>query len=213
MNRLIIIGAGGSGREVLEWALDSVSANIDWEIYGFLDDNLAALKGFNSQYPILGSIDEWQPSSNERFVVSIGAPHVRERIVNVLKAKGARFTSIIHRTAILTRSSIVGDGVVLAPNVVISDHAKISDHVNINISTCIGHDSTIGDFCTISSHCDITGAVKINRGTFIGSSSVFIPGITIGENSYVGAGSVVMNNIKSGAKIFGNPAKNFAIKR
>ena len=212
MNKLIIVGAGGSGREVLEWAINSTTVNILWEISGFLDDNPGALKGFSQDYPVLGSIDEWRPKSNERFVVSIGAPNVRERIVKVLKARGAIFTSITHRTVILAQSSSVGEGVILSPNVVISDHAIISDHVSINISTSIGHDAFIGEFCNLSSHCDITGAVKINRGTFVGSSSVFIPSTTIGENSLIGAGSVVMNNIKAGAKVFGNPAKNFAIK-
>jgi sugar O-acyltransferase (sialic acid O-acetyltransferase NeuD family) len=213
VNKLIIIGAGGSGREVLEWALNSLSVDINWDILGFLDDNLAALKGFNGQYPVLGSIDDWQPNSNERFVVSIGDPLVRENIVNSLKSKGAIFTNIVHESVILAKSSSLGEGVILAPFVVISDNAKISDHVSVNISTCVGHDAEISDYCTLSSHCDITGYVKIGRRTFVGSSAVMIPSTLIGENSYIGAGSVVMNNIKPGAKVFGNPAKNFAIKR
>lgn len=212
MDKLIIVGAGGSGRETLEWAIHSEANNTLWEILGFLDDNPNALNGFAVGYPILGTIKEWLPRPDERFVVTIGAPKIRKEIVKTLEEKGAIFGNVIHKSAILAKTSSIGNGVIFAPFVVISDNAKVLDHVNLNISTCIGHDALIGEFSTISSHCDITGSVNIGRGTFVGSSSAFVPRISIGENSFIGAGSIVMNNIKPDTKVWGNPAKRFAIK-
>ena len=57
MKRLIIIGAGSFGREILEYAIAIVEAGKnEWEIGGFLDDNLHALDEYDVKYPILGRL-------------------------------------------------------------------------------------------------------------------------------------------------------------
>lgn len=50
-------------------------------------------------------------------------------------------------------------------------------------------------------------APVIMRGARIGGGSLILPGIVIGENAIVGAGSVVTRDIASGAVSFGNPAR------
>ena len=50
-------------------------------------------------------------------------------------------------------------------------------------------------------------SVKIGRGAFIGVNSIILPGVTIGECSIVGAGSVVTKNVPSFSVVCGNPAK------
>ena len=47
MKNLYIVGAGGFGREVYAWLLDLPECNFEWQIKGFLDDNLEAMDGFN----------------------------------------------------------------------------------------------------------------------------------------------------------------------
>ena len=56
-------------------------------------------------------------------------------------------------------------------------------------------------------HCDLTGAVNIGREVFIGSSVSIIPGVTVGDGAYIGAGSVVLRDVPAGAKVFGVPAR------
>lgn len=48
---------------------------------------------------------------------------------------------------------------------------------------------------------------RICRGAKIGGGSVILPGVTIGENAIVGAGSVVTDDVPAGATVFGNPAR------
>jgi UDP-2-acetamido-3-amino-2,3-dideoxy-glucuronate N-acetyltransferase len=50
-------------------------------------------------------------------------------------------------------------------------------------------------------------APRILRAARIGGGSVLLPGITIGENAFVGAGSVVMRDVPDGAIVVGNPAQ------
>ena len=50
---IIIVGAGGCGREVANWIDDINKIDAAWNILGFLDDNLNALEGFLCKYKII----------------------------------------------------------------------------------------------------------------------------------------------------------------
>lgn len=50
-------------------------------------------------------------------------------------------------------------------------------------------------------------APVIRRAARVGGGSVLLPGVTIGENAFVGAGSVVTKDVPDGAIVFGNPAQ------
>jgi acetyltransferase-like isoleucine patch superfamily enzyme len=50
-------------------------------------------------------------------------------------------------------------------------------------------------------------AVILKRGCWIGANAIILPGVTIGENSVIGAGSIVTKSIPSGVVAGGNPAK------
>jgi len=50
-------------------------------------------------------------------------------------------------------------------------------------------------------------SVTIHNGAWIGANVIILPGVTIGENSVVGAGSVVTKNVPSQTVVAGNPAK------
>lgn len=206
MEELIIVGASGFGREALQWAKDINKVRNAWIIKGFIDDNLGALDGFECDYKVIGTIRDWKPKNNERFVMAIANPKLKEKISGLMKAKGAVFTCLIHPTAFISDYSKVGEGIVMYPNSGINVNTNIGDFVTV-LSSGVGHDAEIGDYCTISSYCDITGGVKLGKRVFLGSHVTIIPQRKIGDDAYIAAGSVVMTNIKAGAHVFGNPAR------
>lgn len=212
MNKLIIVGAGGFGRETLQWALQSNENNVRWSVAGFIDDELDMLNGFDCSYAVLGRILDWQPKSNERFVIAVGPPKNKKMIATSLAKKGAIFENIIHKSVTLATTSKLGCGIILCPNVVVSDNAAIGDHVGINICSSVGHDACIGAYSTISSYCDITGEVSFGECVFLGSSVCIVPQRKIGSNAYICAGSAVMNNVQPDTRVMGVPAKRFEIK-
>ena len=212
MDKLIIVGAGGFGRETLQWALQSNENNKKWSVAGFIDDELDMLNGFDCSYTILGRILDWQPKSNERFVIAIGPPKTKKVIAARLAEKGAIFENIIHKTVTFATTAKLGCGIILCPNVVVSDNAIVDDHVAININSSIGHDACVGAYATISSYCDITAEVSLGEGVFLGSSVCIVPQRKIGNNAYICAGSAVMNNVQPDTKVMGVPAKKFEIK-
>jgi len=53
----------------------------------------------------------------------------------------------------------------------------------------------------------VRNAPRILRAARVGGGSVLLPGITVGENAFVGAGSVVTKDVPDRAVVFGNPAR------
>ena len=57
MKHLIIIGGGGMGRSVYSMAEDSIGFGTEFDIKGFLDDNLNSMDGFQDYKPVIGTIE------------------------------------------------------------------------------------------------------------------------------------------------------------
>lgn len=208
MKEILIVGAGGFGRELLQWIKDINRITPKWEIGGFLDDNLDALNDYEIDYPIVGTIQGYVPKENEVLACAIANPNIKERVIHVLKQRGAEFTSVIHPTALVSDYAKLGEGIIMYPNSGINANAKMGDFVTL-LSSGIGHDAVIGDYSTISSYCDITGGVCLGERVFLGSHVTIVPQRRIGSDVYIGVGSVVMTNIKPGYHVMGNPAKKF----
>ncbi|WP_237026840.1 DapH/DapD/GlmU-related protein [Lactobacillus sp. S2-2] len=50
-------------------------------------------------------------------------------------------------------------------------------------------------------------AINIKKKAWIGAGSIILPGVTVGENSIVGAGSIVTKDVNDNTVVVGNPAR------
>jgi len=207
MKKILIVGAGGFGREVYGWTTNSQENYADWKLVGFIDDNLSALDGYNYDVSIVSTISDYQPKIDEYLVMALGNPKSKSKIVDLLESKGARFETFIHKTAFVGKGVKIGTGVVMCPHSTITCDASIGDFVTFNVYSGAGHDTKIASYSTLSAHVDITGFVKIGKRVIIGSHACILPGVSVGDDAVVGAGSVVVKNVKEGQTVFGNPAK------
>jgi sugar O-acyltransferase (sialic acid O-acetyltransferase NeuD family) len=207
MEQSLIIGAGGFGREVFAWCTQSPGYGKDWIVCGFLDDNLNALKGLNYPVNVVGPITGYVPNPRETLICAIGIPKVKETICTTLKAAGARFRSVVHRSVVMGWNVTLGEGVVLCPGVTLTTDVKIEDFAMFNLHSFAGHDVVVGKFATVNGHCDLTGHVKIGEAALLASNVTVIPGKKIGARAVVGAGSVVIMNVGADTTVFGNPAR------
>jgi len=205
--KLVVVGAGGFGREMVAWARQSIQVGVEWEFKGLIDDDLDALTGKNTPAPLLGRISDYQPRSDEVFICAMGIPAVKRKIMEALMARGAVFSQLIHRTAIIGDNVEMAAGVVMCPFSVASANNRLGVGVALNLHTTVDHDATVDDWSQINCHCDLTAAVRIGKEVFLGSSVSVIPGITIGDRAYVGAGSVVHRNVAADTKVVGCPAR------
>jgi sugar O-acyltransferase (sialic acid O-acetyltransferase NeuD family) len=209
-NNLIIVGAAGFGREVLQWVKHCNKIEHKWNIKGFIDDNLNALDGFECDYGIIGTIKSYEVQENDYFAIAIAIPSIKKIIVQNLKQRQAKFATIIHPTAIIGQFCTLGEGLIVTPNAKISPNVTIGNFVTL-LGSGIGHDAQIQDFCTITGNCSINGHVFLDEGVFVGSNSCIAPGKKVGSWALIGMGSMVISNVKSGTKVMGNPAKKIDI--
>lgn len=84
--------------------------------------------------------------------------------------------------------------------ITIGDNVTISNDVQL-----LTHDNSIDRLS--SDKCDIFGEILIGNNCFIGAHTIILPGVTLGERTIVGAGSVVTKSFPSEVIVAGNPAK------
>lgn len=208
MKKLIIVGAGGFGREVLAYCRDYQLHQKEWEIIGFIDDNRDALDNYNYDLSIIDTIKDYMPKPDDIFVMGIGLPTAHKLMIGeILLTKGAHFITLIHPAAKVDERASIGIGCVIAPWAGISCETKLGNFVTMNAYASVGHDSTLEDGCTVSSYGSIAGKVKLGRGVAVGLHGCVLPGCEIGDFATVGSGSVVVKNVKPQKTVMGVPAK------
>ena len=120
--------------------------------------------------------------------------------------------------ATIGKNCVIGEGVYIGPNVVIGDGCKIQNHslvyegVTLEDMVFLGPNTvTTNDFIPQVGgdwkNSDRFRTTLFKKGCSVGANCTIVRGITIGENSLIGAGSVVTKNVPSNAKTYGNPSK------
>ena len=209
MKDIIIVGAGGFGREAyyLIKAINAVTPR--WHIKGFINDIPMDLKSKKIEVPILGTIKDWQPSENEVFAMGISSPKGKEKVAFLLKAKGANFATLIDPLVTVDDTVEIGEGTIITYPSVIGDCVRIGKFVHI-AGSMVGQDSEIGDFSTTTGYTNVTTS-KIGKRVFVGSHAVILNGQKVGDDAVIGACSCVIRNVKPGSTVFGNPAQRIDI--
>ena len=201
MERLIIIGAGGYAKSVI----DSIDF-YNYELIGFLDEY--SHEKSHLGIPILASnIDELKNPEQYVYLISFGNNINRKRWYDILVKKGLKVINVVDRSAIISSRAILGNGCFVGKFAVINSKAVIGNNCIINSRALIEHGCVVSDHVNLSTNTVINGDVQVGTGSFIGSCSVTIGQLKIGCWSTVGAGAVVIKNVADGVTVAGVPAK------
>ena len=206
MKKLIIVGAGGMGRSIFDIAKESIGYNKNFEMIGFLDDDLTILDNFSNYPPILGTISEYEPKKNDIFTFSIGG-NARRKCIETLIAKGAKFINLIHATSRIESNVKMGVGNIIGAFTTLGADCSVGDYNMIQSYTVIGHDAKIGDFNRIDTHVTCVGGIEIKNDTTIHTSAGINHKVIVGNHAKVGACSFVIRKVKDGDTVLGVPAK------
>ena len=174
---LVIIGAGGFGREMFAAARESLGYGEKFTVKGFLDGNPDALRGYCGYPDIIGAPETYGVAEDDVFITALGSIAARRRCAAMIEERGGRFVSVVHRTASL------------GPNV-----------------TVIGHDSALADYTHVYSLVSIGGGVRVEEGASVYPGARIVPRVTVGAGAVVGIGSTVVRDVSPGITVFGVPA-------
>lgn len=208
MRRLLIVGAGGFGRETLDWLQELPTSARDWDhVAGFLDGNQKALDGIDCTHSVIATPEDYQPRANDRFICTVGASRRRLQICATLSDKGAIFTTIIQPGAVISSRAKIGVGCIIGAGASTSSNVIVGDHSYLLANVVVAHDCIIGRGCNVSPGAVLSGGCTLGDGVMIGINASLLPGARVGDHATVGAGSVVLRSVKSGATVMGVPAK------
>ncbi|WP_302537597.1 acetyltransferase [Clostridium saudiense] len=207
MKNIVIIGAGGVGREVSLIIQQINELEPTWNLLGFIDDNTDNWGKVINGYSVIGGIDSLEFLSNDTYIViAIANYEVKKKIVNKVNNK-FKFATIVHPKVWIHDYMTVGQGTIIYEGAILTVNIEIGNHVIISPKCGVGHDSIIKDYVSLLWNVNVSGNDLIEEGVMMGSGSTVIQGKKIGKGSIIGAGAVVVNDIESFSTAVGVPAK------
>jgi len=210
VKKLVLLGAGGFGREVAASILPFMNERKpSYELLGFVDDGDQYKEGdMIDGYPWLGG-QEWILDHKDDVccTCTIGSAKKKAELQRELTRQGVRFATLIGKRVYIAPDSVIGPGSVIYGRVRISVNCRIGAGVVLNDNVSLGHDVTIGDYTSIMPGTGISGGCVIGKEVDIGGHAYIVPGRKVGDGARIAAGSIVFTNVKAGTTVLGNPAK------
>lgn len=206
--KMLIIGAGGFAKEVLE--ILKQRNEVDQVV--FFDDIARSENIIYDEFKVLGSINEAKEyfieTSDKRCYIGIGKPVLRSKVFEKFKAIGGDFESLISPFSYVGHyDTIIGKGCSIMTGAIITNSVTIGNGCLINLNVTIGHDSTIGKFTEISPGANISGKCIIGDFVSIGTNATVLPNIKVGNNVTIGANSVITRDVPDNCLVMGVPGK------
>jgi sugar O-acyltransferase (sialic acid O-acetyltransferase NeuD family) len=208
MNNIIYILGIGNNTSVY---IDLIE-NCGYEIGGLYHYNDSKTGTQLHGYDILDSTENLFNKSNlngMNFSLSMGDNQIRNNLYHKILSMGGSIPTLIHPQAVVSKYSHISNGVVVHANSVIQADVNIDENTIISFNVSVAHTSKIGKSCYLSFGCSVGAYVDVQDFCFIGQSASIISGkvSSIGKNSLIGAGAVVICDVNKNTTVIGNPAK------
>lgn len=208
---LVIWGTGNIG-ELVAYIL---SYNPRVHIRGFVDDDP------ESHGKLVAGCPVFEPSSDvletlrkegaTHGIVAIGNGRLREELSHKFETAGYQIASVIHPTAHISSPGLLGKGVIICSRANLFYNPVIGNYVYIAPSVTVTHDTSIEDNVELCAGVVVGARVHIQRNAYLGIGATVVPKdfghLTIGENAFVGAGALALDDVEPNTVVVGRPAK------
>lgn len=185
--KLLLIGAGGFGRIVLEHAA---------EIYdcAFLDDGpRISVDGT----PVIGKIGDIEGLYGDfrLLMVTIGNNALREKIYIRAASIGYQFPNLIVPSAYISPHAKLGKGIIILNNAVVQNGSSIGNGTILNPGVEAHQDCTIGNYCLIYANSVVRSLATVGDRAWIGSTVTISTGSVVSDDTVVEDGTVISKRI------------------
>jgi sugar O-acyltransferase (sialic acid O-acetyltransferase NeuD family) len=205
---LVIFGGGHQSSYSIEIAellnefnivgiIDSVNS-VGAEIYGYKvigrqEDISSLIKNYNIEVGFIAIGDNWSRKKVYDFIIEIQPDFY--------------FTSLVHPTAIIGKNVIIGNGTLIMAGVTVNINTKIEKFAFLATCAQIDHDCYLGEFSSVSAGSIFGGCISLMKYSAVTLGVTVLDRICIGENTVIGAGSLVTKDLPENVLAFGTPAK------
>ena len=111
-----------------------------------------------------------------------------------MKAAGYRLESYVSSRCSYLAQTPPGDNCFILEDNTVQPFVTIGNDVTLWSGNHIGHDAVIEDHCFITSHVVVSGYVRVGARSFLGVNATLRNSITLGEQTLVGAGAIIMKD-------------------
>jgi len=182
--------------------------------------NVKLKKGYRLEdFVIIGLPPDEEKDGESKTVLGANAVIRSHTVIYSGNIIGDDFKTGHH--VMIRENNIIGNNVSIGTHSVLEHDVKMGNNVRVHSNVFIPEYSILEDYCWIGPNVVLTNALYplskrvkenlkgplIKKRAIIGANSTILPGITIGENSLIGAGSVVTKDVDNNVVVAGNPAK------
>jgi sugar O-acyltransferase (sialic acid O-acetyltransferase NeuD family) len=208
MENIVLFGGGNQAH----YTIDIIEKEGKYNIVGIID-SVHEIGSERFGYKILGRQDNLKEIISEYNihggVISIGDNwsryHVSQQIIQNIP--DFKFVNAIHPSVIIGNTTELGYGIVAMAGCIFNPKAKIGNFTFFATGAQVEHDNTIHDFASISAGSLTGGYVTLGKFSAITLGVTVLDRIKIGENTVVGAGSLVTKSLPDNVLAYGNPCK------
>lgn len=214
MKDIVIIGAGGFGREV-QWLIERINEQMNketgeslWNILGYIDDGVETGAEVNG-YTVLGNSDYLINQITSLAVTcAIGASKTRKKVIEKIKSNdNLSFPNLIDPSVHMSSRIKLGIGNIICAGSILTVNISVEDFCIINLDCTVGHDAKLSSFVTLYPSVNISGNTYFGECVELGTGTQIIQGKTVGSGTIVGAGSVVVRDLPGECTAVGSPCK------
>lgn len=207
MKKLVIIGAGGFGREV-EWLVERINkCTEEWDLIGFVDDGVEKGTVVRNSKVIMNTADLKEYNEELYVAIAVGSARIRKIIYEKIKENSnLKYANLIDPSVLIGDLNL-GVGNIICAGTIVTVNVNLGNFNIINLDCTIGHDDIIKDFVTIYPSVNVSGNVVIDNYTEVGTGTQIIQGKNICSEVIIGAGATVVKNIEESGTYVGVPVK------
>ncbi len=208
MRPLLVVGSSGHASVVLE----AIALQTEYEVVGLLDSfqpRGTKIHGYHIIGPVENACKIAAMCSCFSFFVAVGDNWRRDRISAqiLVDIPNAEFATVVHPHASVAKSAGLGTGSVVIAGAILGTNCRVGRGCIINTACSVDHDCVLGDFSSIGPGAHLGGTVSVGPRSSVGIGSAVRQKITIGGDTVVGAGAVVVKDIAHNAVAYGVPAR------